>query len=71
MAVIAREGRNTNTQQGAAMTNMSDLDVSLKETKLYVLDEAGNRVWRGRCATEATEIAAAVICLRSRHEAAA
>jgi hypothetical protein len=26
------------------------LDVSLKETKLHVLDEAGNRIWRGRCA---------------------
>jgi hypothetical protein len=24
----------------------------MKETKLNVLDEAGNRVWRGRCATE-------------------
>jgi hypothetical protein len=28
------------------------LDGSLKETKLHVLDEPGNRVWRGRCATE-------------------
>src|SRR6516164_331526 len=37
-----------------------DLDVSLKETKLHVLDEAGNRIWRGRCATEAAAIAAAV-----------
>jgi hypothetical protein len=36
------------------------LDVSLKETKLHVLDEAGNRVWRGRCATDPGAIAAAV-----------
>ena len=35
------------------MTQYVGLDVSLKETKLHVLDEAGNRVWRGRCATEA------------------
>jgi hypothetical protein len=33
------------------MTQYVGLDVSLKETKLHVLDEAGNRVWRGRCAT--------------------
>lgn len=25
------------------------LDVSLEETKIHVLDEAGGRVWRGRC----------------------
>ena len=36
------------------------LDVSMRETKLHVLDEAGQRVWRGRCATEPAEIAAAV-----------
>jgi hypothetical protein len=36
------------------MTHYVGLDVSLKETKLHVLDEAGNRVWRGRCATEPT-----------------
>jgi hypothetical protein len=29
---------------GAAMTHYVGLDVSLKETKLHVLDEAGNRV---------------------------
>src|SRR5215467_6096221 len=34
------------------MTQYVGLDVSL--------DEAGNRIWRGRCATEATAIAAAV-----------
>ena len=34
------------------MTQYVGLDVSLKETKLHVLDEAGNRVWRGRCATD-------------------
>jgi transposase len=40
------------------MTQYVGLDVSLKETKLHVLDEAGNR--RGRCATEPVAIAAAV-----------
>jgi hypothetical protein len=34
------------------MTHFVGLDISMKETKLHVLDEAGNRVWRGRCATE-------------------
>jgi transposase len=42
------------------MTQYVGLDVSLKETKLHVLDEAGNRVWRGRCATEPAAIATAV-----------
>src|SRR5215468_3937601 len=42
------------------MTQYVGLDVSLKETKLHVLDEAGSRVWRGRCATEPAAIAAAV-----------
>jgi transposase len=42
------------------MTQYVGLDVSLKETKLHVLDEAGNRVWRGRCAIEPAAIAAAV-----------
>src|SRR5215470_9622566 len=42
------------------MTQYVGLDVSLKETKLHVLDEAGNRIWRGRCATEAAAIAAAL-----------
>jgi len=42
------------------MTHYVGLDVSMKETKLHVLDEAGQRVWRGRCATEPTAIAAAV-----------
>ena len=42
------------------MTQYVGLDISLKETKLHVLDEAGNRIWRGRCATEAAAIAAAV-----------
>jgi transposase len=32
----------------------------MRETKLHVLDEAGQRVWRGRCATEPAAIAAAV-----------
>ena len=42
------------------MTQYVGLDVSLKETKLHVLDEAGNRVWRGRCATDPAAIAATV-----------
>jgi transposase len=42
------------------MTQYVGLDVSLKETKLHVLDEAGNRIWRGRCATEPAAISAAV-----------
>jgi hypothetical protein len=42
------------------MTQYIGLDVSLKETKLHVLDEAGNRIWRGLCATDPTAIAAAV-----------
>src|ERR1700751_4582451 len=46
--------------EGAAMTQYVGLDVSLKETKLHVLDEAGNRIWRGRCATKPAAISAAV-----------
>jgi transposase len=42
------------------MTQYVGLDVSLKETKLHVLDEAGNRVWRGRCTTDPAAIAATV-----------
>jgi transposase len=42
------------------MTQYVGLDVSLKETKLHVLDEAGHRVWRGRCATDPAAIAATV-----------
>ena len=42
------------------MTQYVALDVSLEETKLHVLDEAGNRVWRGRCATDPAVIAATV-----------
>ena len=42
------------------MTRYVGLDVSLKEIKLHVLDEAGNRVWRGRCATDPAAIAATV-----------
>jgi transposase len=40
------------------MTEYVGLDVSMKETKLHVLDEAGKRVWRGRCASEPEVIAA-------------
>ena len=32
----------------------------MKETNLHVLDEAGRRVWRGRCAREPAVIAGAV-----------
>ena len=32
----------------------------MKEIKLHVLDEAGKRVWRGRCATEPAAIASAI-----------
>jgi hypothetical protein len=44
------------------MTQYVGLDVSLKETKIHVLDEAGNRVWRGRCATEPAAISAGPRC---------
>jgi transposase len=42
------------------MTQYVGLDVSMKETRLHVLDEAGQRIWRGRCRTEPAAIAAAV-----------
>lgn len=42
------------------MTQYVELDVSMKETKLHVLDEAGKRVWRGRCASEPAAIAEAL-----------
>ena len=42
------------------MTQYVGLDVSMKETKLHVLDEVGKRVWRGRCATEPAAIAEAI-----------
>jgi transposase len=42
------------------MMHYVGLDVSMKETKLHVLDEADQRVWRGRCATEPAAIAASV-----------
>jgi hypothetical protein len=42
------------------MTRYVGLDVSLKEIKLHVLDEAGHRVWHGRCATDPAAIAATV-----------
>lgn len=47
------------------MSHYVGLDVSMKETKLHVLDEAGNRVWRGRCATDPTAIAAGSASVRS------
>jgi transposase len=42
------------------MTQYVGLDVSMKETQLHLLDEAGQRIWRGRCTTEPAAIAAAV-----------
>ena len=42
------------------MTQYVGLDVSMRETKLHVLDDADKRVWRDRCATEPAAIAAAV-----------
>jgi transposase len=42
------------------MTQYVGLDVSMKETKVHVLDEAGKRLWRGRCASEPGAIAAAI-----------
>lgn len=36
------------------------LDVSLEETKIHVLDEAGTRVWRGKCASHPDAIEAAI-----------
>ena len=43
-------------RKGAAMTQYVGLDISPKETKLHVLDEAGNRVWRERRANEPAAI---------------
>jgi transposase len=51
---------NTSIWRKQPLTHYVGLDVSLKETKLHVLDEAGNRIWRSRCATEPGAIAAAV-----------
>jgi transposase len=42
------------------MTQYVGLDVSMKETQLHVLDEASQRIRRGRCTTEPAAIAAAV-----------
>jgi transposase len=36
------------------------LDVSLEETKVHVLDEQGQRVWRGRCASDPAAIKAVI-----------
>jgi transposase len=36
------------------------LDVSLEETKIHVVDEAGARVWRGRCASDPAALEAAL-----------
>ncbi len=38
------------------MNRYAGLDVSLEETKIHVLDEAGGRVWRGKCASYPGEL---------------
>ncbi len=38
------------------MNQYVGLDVSLEETKIPVLDEAGGRVWRGKCASHPDEL---------------
>src|ERR1700732_2610580 len=38
------------------MNQYVGLDVSLEETKIHVLDEAGVRVWRGKCASHPDEL---------------
>ena len=38
------------------MNQYVGLDVSLEETKIHVLDEAGGRVWRGKCASHPDEL---------------
>ena len=38
------------------MNQYLGLDVSLEETKFHVLDEAGGRVWRGKCAGHPDEL---------------
>ncbi len=48
------------------MNQYVGLDVSLEETKIHVLDEAGGRVWRGKCASHPDELETA-IC---KHESA-
>ena len=42
------------------MNQYVGLDVSLEETKIYVLDEAGGRVWRGKCASHPDELETAI-----------
>jgi hypothetical protein len=37
------------------MNQYVGLDVSLEETKIHILDEAGGRVWRGKYAAEAED----------------
>jgi len=38
------------------MNQYVGLDVSLEETKIHVLDEAGGRVWRRKCASHPDEL---------------
>ena len=38
------------------MNQYVGLDVSLEETKIHVLDEAGGRAWRGKCASHPDEL---------------
>jgi hypothetical protein len=45
--------------------------VSLEETKIHVLDEAGGRVWRGKCASHPDELETTICkqsCGRPRRE---
>lgn len=42
------------------MNQYVGLDVSLEETKIHVLDEAGGRVWRGKCASHPDELETAI-----------
>ena len=35
------------TEQEQTMTHYADLDVSQKETTIWVVDEQGRRLWRG------------------------
>ena len=42
------------------MNQYVGLDISLEETKIHVLDEAGGRVWRGKCASHPDELETAI-----------
>ena len=42
------------------MNQYVGLDVSLEETKIHILDEAGGRVCRGKCASHPDELETAI-----------